>query len=1190
MKIIVSALLFCLVSNNLGAQVPEFDFISDTLFHLNGSDTTHFETFHLNGKVRQRQWKQDSLHLFSKDGKLEARTLTHIQHLFAEKAWFSYNSLPPKAHQSYTYYPNGALNRFEFWENDSVAISNHYAPNGQFISGARWTKFKGNKKDYYQTYYVQNEQQGKTKSLFIDTLNNINIDSSFYSNGLCRTIWKEFNHSESFHRFDEKGNLIHEYLPDTNRIHSDKDNLNCVYGFRNENDNWVIQPQYDEVHHLGYKREENIYYIVVKQSKYGIINEFGTIILPLDYDYLQQLSKNSEHMTHKSDVEIPSHYFFKYRKNSKYGVIDLTGKVLLEPQFEDVRQIHKSYFEVKHKRKWGIIDNNKNFIVQPVYEQVYFTDLPTLFITADSVAGVDAESGAAAAEVSGNLSFLNKTIGFGLVNDGGKVLLEPKLGQILLNKHNASRIEVTTRTFLERKRYKNDWSLHVMQYYGLFDIQKGWILEPVYTNTEGVSSEVKWQNGKIIAQKWGYLDENARKVLPFEYDTIIEESLQVLFDPEKCKDVNWNTCFETQKILICAKDKKFGVYNVTQSRWLIPLYYDFIYCHKDGNNTLKNTITFFALQDEKWSLLDKNGQVLNRDKVDYVGLLRLHIGQSFYEKMLFTVQKNQGQFWVDGLSKPPLSFEIFLKKQRKFFFQLNDFKKGAFLAHTTGKLVTSPADKIESIYENYAIVRNNNQPFVIDTAGDKRLFLPQYKIKLAQFENNIVIVKDTLTQRFGVMTPNGKTILPCHYYAISELAHQQHIWAKTRPNFQFFSDTNHRKYTPHPLYDLIKIDSGWQVFNTKGVLLTKNVFAFPFDMSVGHGVGTVCESTDENQIKMGIWKSDGTNILPAVYDRIYFDPIDRLYFLYIRTPPQNDKKDNWRIGLCDTTGKILIEPIFQNISFFQSGYAIVQNQADLGLIRRDGSYKIAPQHNAFRQTSEDIQNLRQMYVKQVGLRSKQFPQTTLKFDFLTTPIYNDLNDTLKRQIRNLIIEKMSDYWFLLGEKVPFNRLNTTIHFQKQVKTDDSEQDDKSDDFYTPEIRGWYPRSLMIRESEKRIIGLDADTAHISFILREHWLAERHRFMSPRTFFYNFLREGDDWREVKIEDLLNLSMDNYLKINELVLKKIQFLKDADLDCSNSSMMFYSIKNNFLITNDGLQFEVGRQFIVLNREELKPFLKY
>jgi hypothetical protein len=236
MKILGSVLLFCLVSNHLYAQVPEFDFISDTLFHLNGSDTTHFETFHLNGKVRQRQWKQDSLHLFSKDGKLEQRTLTHIQHLFAEKAWFSYNNQPPKAHQSYTYYPNGALNR----ENDSVVISNHYAPNGQFVSGARWTKFKGNKNDYYQTYYVKNEQQGKIKSIFIDTLNNIRIDSNFYSNGLCRTVWKQFNHSESFHRFDEKGNLIHEYLPDTNRIHSDKDNLNCVYGFRNENDTWVI--------------------------------------------------------------------------------------------------------------------------------------------------------------------------------------------------------------------------------------------------------------------------------------------------------------------------------------------------------------------------------------------------------------------------------------------------------------------------------------------------------------------------------------------------------------------------------------------------------------------------------------------------------------------------------------------------------------------------------------------------------------------------------------------------------------------------------------------------------------------------------------------------------------------------------------------------------------------------------------
>jgi hypothetical protein len=82
--------------------------------------------------------------------------------------------------------------------------------------------------------------------------------------------------------------------------------------------------------------------------------------------------------------------------------------------------------------------------------------------------------------------------------------------------------------------------------------------------------------------------------------------------------------------------------------------------------------------------------------------------------------------------------------------------------------------------------------------------------------------------------------------------------------------------------------------------------------------------------------------------------------------------------------------------------------------------------------------------------------------------------------------------------------------------------------------------------------------------------------------------------------LNLSTDNAFKINQLIIDKIKDLKDANLDCSNSSAYFEQVKDRFYIFPDGLKFFLSTEWyhryfrsdtveILLTWDELKPYLK-
>lgn len=1175
MKKILSLIILSILAFNAFGQIQKIETrtygLLDSIYYMNGNDTVYTESFHKNGLVNRRQWKQDSFEVYNTQGKLISQTKSHIKHSFG---YFSKEPDNLKFHQRKEFYPDGRLLEYDYWQGDTLNTSITYSHSGKMIDSDSWHKHITADGKYHQFYFSKTDETGLTKSIKYDTLLKISIDSTFMDGLLDRVTTLELNTNTplEYSIFDERGKIGFHWKIDSNRLHPDKDNGDCLYGFRNMRGDWVIPPQYDNV-----KPFNGNYYIVNKNEKYSIIDDFAKIILPSEYDFLGFLNNEDEqfqdyaranallylHNISLKNQDIP----LKYRLGGKYGVIDYKGQILLPPLYDNVRKIQGDTFEIRVGKKWGLVDSRGRVIVQPKYYRVDFTDLPNVFRVIDTIQ-IDNNGFPRTQEIKG------------LVNDKGQTILDIRFTELLQNETMPNIFQVSSFT---KNKSNNDYT----SLDGIFDLKKGWILDTTYQDGKNGVYEFKKKHpfvaDSIISQTYGYINGNFKIMLPFEYDELkpIEKKT---FSAENCEDGVISSCHVSKIFIICKKDKKYGIFDETTEQWLIPLKYDYIhefvvnYAMEGYGNfyqSYENEIRLLALKDGKWRWIDENNRLLSPDLMDYAG----EFMDEGFSSNLFTTKNNKLTIADEDFypKDQPLqsildhNFENNIKVED--LITLNDFVQGEMLINQKGVLVVPPQYSIVSTFGKYAILKDKNgNQLLIDEEGNKRPFLPNYKIHLAQINEGVVIVEDTLKKTFGVVSPEGKVVLPSQYYAISAVDTNSVIWAKekksaildTTPNVFDIAPAKNTTildfYKSSDNYNLNAEDGGWQMFNTKGNLLTQTTFAFPFIIHSNHGIGVVKQSEDGKQFKVGIWRTtDGVNILPPQYDHIYFDAFNRLYFIYKKD------KSGLKVGICDTTGHILIEPKFDRMSIFNGDYAFVQMDGKMGLVMRNGQYKVPPQYNAFKNTFENIDSLLGAYKDSIknetdnpfyipnGFSKVTFGYSDNDSDERNTP-FDSLDIAQKRALKNMIVEKLTEGEFIDGDYVAFDRSLIKIF-----------SDDAS-------YRYRIPR-LGLTSPVYRLMNINAHEKILGFILGEdeNRIPRSCGNRSYKQNYHNFIQKADNtWQEVILDDLLVLNPDNNFKINQLLIDRLKDLKDANIDCSNSAGYFEAVKNRFYIYPEGLRF--------------------
>jgi hypothetical protein len=157
--------------------------------------------------------------------------------------------------------------------------------------------------------------------------------------------------------------------------------------------NWVVEPSYDEIwspHKSGYR-------VIVKDSKYGVLDSAGAIVYPVEFGCINILSggfvltKNGMQWQVDFDGNIVQPFMFdntyyinypigydecgeiqytfadfvKYEVNNTYGIMNrITGEPITTAIYSDINMLSKDLFEVQEydSYDWYLLDTKGNVV------------------------------------------------------------------------------------------------------------------------------------------------------------------------------------------------------------------------------------------------------------------------------------------------------------------------------------------------------------------------------------------------------------------------------------------------------------------------------------------------------------------------------------------------------------------------------------------------------------------------------------------------------------------------------------------------------------------------------------------------------------------------------------------------------------------------------------------------------------
>lgn len=99
------------------------------------------------------------------------------------------------------------------------------------------------------------------------------------------------------------------------QLHIAKDNINCLYGLKDESRSWVVQPKYI------YINECSGSFVVFDGLNHGVVSKNGKLIIPIQHE----------------SIFCEFNYFLGYNK-SKIKIYDKTGKALSKQVYDEVKR------------------------------------------------------------------------------------------------------------------------------------------------------------------------------------------------------------------------------------------------------------------------------------------------------------------------------------------------------------------------------------------------------------------------------------------------------------------------------------------------------------------------------------------------------------------------------------------------------------------------------------------------------------------------------------------------------------------------------------------------------------------------------------------------------------------------------------------------------------------------------------
>lgn len=226
--------------------------------------------------------------------------------------------------------------------------------------------------------------------------------------------------------------------------------INGKWGYINKSGVFVIEPKFDETEYFS----DNMARVCIG-NKWGLIDSTGKFIFKPKYAYRFSIEYRYDDM-----ISI---------KGRKYIFIDRSGKQI-PGKFDDVGDFNDGIAPVKIDNKWGYINKEGVFVIEPKFDK--------------------------AEKIIDGVAFVNIEGKFGLIDKTGGWIVEPKFESIWNFEDGIVKVKLNDK-------------------WGYIDKTRAYIIEPKF------ESAYMFQDGLALVKtngKFGYIDEEQNFVIEPKYD------------------------------------------------------------------------------------------------------------------------------------------------------------------------------------------------------------------------------------------------------------------------------------------------------------------------------------------------------------------------------------------------------------------------------------------------------------------------------------------------------------------------------------------------------------------------------------------------------------------------------------------------------------------------------------------------
>lgn len=152
---------------------------------------------------------------------------------------------------------------------------------------------------------------------------------------------------------------INSHYPDGSAVVESKINNQSKYGLIDSAGKEILKPEYDQIRYYSFGK----YKVSVAgndgSTTYGIYDRAANEVLKPEYSSIYDLVRNKAVIISTKQGK------------SLQGLIDSTGKIIVKPQYSSIdRNTGRETYIVESSGKYGLIDQNERFLLQPVYEEL----------------------------------------------------------------------------------------------------------------------------------------------------------------------------------------------------------------------------------------------------------------------------------------------------------------------------------------------------------------------------------------------------------------------------------------------------------------------------------------------------------------------------------------------------------------------------------------------------------------------------------------------------------------------------------------------------------------------------------------------------------------------------------------------------------------------------------------------------